>query len=61
MDRCIKLPKPVDYLTNTMLRGGVQNKSVFTFAFVAAVRVDAASVVARVRLFYKKFEMFNSY
>lgn len=37
-------------LTKTMPGAGVEHESVLAFAFVAAVRVDAAAVVARVHL-----------
>lgn len=38
-------------VVDTMLSGGIENESVFTFALVAAMRVDAAPVVTWVRLF----------
>lgn len=40
-----------------MLSRSVQYKTVFAFAFVAAMCVDASSVVTRVRLFCEQMEL----
>lgn len=43
-----------------MLRSGIQHESVFALTLVAAVRVDAAPVVARVRLLCNSAQIVSS-